>query len=74
MHVLLSRSTPAPPIGMMDTSATWRSQGDGNPPRYGNETTDSRAPAAASTAAGPSGLVSGSSGLVRWDLGVEDHI
>ena len=63
---------------MMDTSATWRNQGDGNPPppppRYENETTDSRATTAASDAAGPSGLASGSSGLVRWDLGVEDHI
>ena len=43
------------------------------PPRHGSDVTEGRAPVAASTAEGSKGLASGSSGLVRWDLGMADH-
>ena len=45
------------------------------PPPLDTEMTrwKARAPVAASTAEGPRGLVSGSSGLVRWDLGMADQ-
>ena len=38
-----------------------------------NDSTEGRAPVAASTAEGSRGLASGSSGLVRWDLGMVDN-
>ena len=67
---------PLPTIGEMDTDGTRRNQGGvASPPlpRHGSDSTEGRTPVAASTAERSRGLDSGSSGLVRRDLGMADH-